>query len=80
MEYELGIISSDFIGLPLIKPDDYESKKLYEATNSLGVCTLFIDPTMIIVTLNDNSVEVKYVLKSNDGEEQLIVGVKSFVG
>lgn len=69
--YDLGIISSDFIGTPLIKPNDYESLKLYETLKKQGISTIFIDPSKIHIELLDEEIALFYQEEMGDGKLSL---------
>ncbi len=72
MEYQLGIISSDFIGRPIIKEYDWESKELLKSIEKKGVLTLFIDPTKLFIELLDDEIVLFYNHITEDGYDTLI--------
>ena len=70
--FQLGIISSDYIGTPVLKPDDYESLELLKSSAKIGLAVLFIDPSKIIIELLDKEIAIFYSHKMSNGEETLI--------
>ncbi len=72
MEYQLGIISSDFIGRPTIKEYDWESKELLKSIEKKGIPTLFIDPTKLFIELLDDEIVLFYNHITEDGYDTLI--------
>jgi glutathione synthase/RimK-type ligase-like ATP-grasp enzyme len=70
--YQLGIISSDFIGHPIIKKEDFESRELLKSIKKLKIPTLFIDPTKIHIELLNDEIALFYEHEKKNNCHELI--------